>query len=115
MPGFIVGLFEATLIILIAVFWFEIPLRGELLTLYSGVFLFLPSAIGVGLMISSLAATQQQPLLGAFLFLVPAIILSGFATPIENMPNTVQTLTYINPLRYFYGRAAWCVLGRHAI
>ncbi len=100
-PGFIIGLFEATLIILIAVFWFEIPLRGELLMLYSGVFLFLLSAIGVGLMISSLAATQQQALLGAFLFLVPAIILSGFATPIENMPDAVQTLTYINPLRYF--------------
>jgi len=100
-PGFIIGLFEATVIILVAVYWFDIPLRGGLLTLYSGVFLFLLSAIGVGLMISSLAVTQQQALLGAFLFLVPAIILSGFATPIENMPNAVQTLTLINPLRYF--------------
>jgi ABC-2 type transport system permease protein len=52
-------------------------------------------------MISSLAVTQQQGLLGAFLFLVPTIILSGFATPIANMPPVVQYLTYINPMRYF--------------
>ena len=54
-----------------------------------------------GLMISSLAVTQQQALLGAFLFMVPSIILSGFATPIANMPEAVQYLTLINPLRYF--------------
>jgi ABC-2 type transport system permease protein len=52
-------------------------------------------------MISSLSVTQQQGLLGAFLFLVPAVILSGFATPIANMPEAVQLLTYIDPLRYF--------------
>ena len=63
--------------------------------------LFLLSAVGVGLMISSLAVTQQQGLLGAFLFLVPAVILSGFATPIANMPEAVQLLTYLDPLRYF--------------
>ena len=59
------------------------------------------SAIGIGLMISSLPVTQQQAVLGAFLFLVPAVILSGFATPIENMPHVVQWLTYLNPMRYF--------------
>ena len=63
--------------------------------------LFLLSAVGVGLMISSLALTQQQGLLGAFLFLVPSVILSGFATPIANMPMAVQLLTYLDPLRYF--------------
>ena len=72
-----------------------------LLALYVGLFLFLLSAIGVGLMISSIAVTQQQGLLGAFLFLVPAVILSGFATPIANMPELVQHLTLLNPLRYF--------------
>jgi ABC-2 type transport system permease protein len=63
--------------------------------------LFLLSVIGVGLMISSLVRTQQQAILGAFLFLVPAIILSGFATPIANMSEAVQALTYLNPMRYF--------------
>jgi ABC-2 type transport system permease protein len=101
LPGFIVGLLEGTLIILLAVFWFQVPLRGSLAALYLGLFLFLLSAIGVGLMISSIALTQQQGLFGAFIFLVPAIILSGFATPIANMPPLVQKLTLLNPMRYF--------------
>ncbi len=100
-PGFLIGLVEATFIILVAVLWFGVPLRGDLSTLYTGIALFLLSAIGVGLMISSLSVTQQQGLLGAFLFLVPAIILSGFSTPIANMPPAVQQLTYLNPMRYF--------------
>jgi len=101
MPGFIVGMVEASFIILVAVFWFDVPLRGHLLTLYTGLALFLASAIGVGLMISSLAVTMQQGLLGGFLFLVPAITLSGFTTPIANMPLIIQRLTLLNPMRYF--------------
>ncbi len=101
LPGFIIGLFEATVIILLAVIWFNVPLRGGVWTLYVGVLCFLLSSVGMGLMISSLAVTQQQGLLGAFLFLVPSIILSGFATPIANMPHWVQQITYVNPLRYF--------------
>jgi ABC-2 type transport system permease protein len=101
LPGFIIGLVEATVIILITVFWFDIPLRGSLAALYTGIMLFLLSAIGVGLMISSLALTQQQGLLGGFLFMVPAVILSGFSTPIANMPPAVQIITLLNPLRYF--------------
>jgi ABC-2 type transport system permease protein len=100
-PGLLIGLVEGTFILLMAVFWFEIPLRGSLGALYLGMFLFLLSAVGIGLMISSLAVTQQQGILGAFLFLVPSVILSGFATPISNMPELVQQLTRINPLRYF--------------
>jgi ABC-2 type transport system permease protein len=101
LPGFVIGFAEATVIILVAVHWFQVPLLGHLATLYMGLFLFLLSAIGVGLMISSISVTQQQGLLGAFLFLVPSIILSGFTTPIANMPQAVQYITYINPLRYF--------------
>jgi drug efflux transport system permease protein len=101
LPGFIIGLVEASVIILAAVLWFRIPLVGSLLSLYTGVLLFLLSAIGVGLMISSLSVTQQQGMLGAFLFLVPSVILSGFATPIANMPRIVQDITLLNPLRYF--------------
>ena len=101
LPGLLIGLVEASLIIVVAVLWFQVPLRGSLGALYLGLFLFLLSIIGLGLMISSFAATQQQGLLGAFLFLVPAIILSGFATPIANMPLLVQKLTLINPMRYF--------------
>jgi ABC-2 type transport system permease protein len=101
LPGFIIGFVEASAITLIAVLWFGIPLLGSLATLYAGLALFLLSAVGVGLMISSLAVTQQQGLLGAFLFMVPAVILSGFATPIANMPAAIQLITLLDPLRYF--------------
>ena len=62
---------------------------------------YLAAVIGVGLFISSLAMTQQQAILGAFVFMVPAVLLSGFASPIENMPDWLQTLTLANPLRYY--------------
>tara|TARA_R110001606_G_C15403833_1_gene653770 strand:+ start:19013 stop:20125 length:1113 start_codon:yes stop_codon:yes gene_type:complete len=100
-PGIIIGLLEATLIIVLMVTLFDIPLRGSLGALYLGIALFLLSAVGVGLMISAISVTQQQAVLGAFLFLVPAVILSGFSTPIANMPEAVQWLTYLDPLRYF--------------
>jgi len=100
-PGFLIGTVEASFIVLVALFWFDIPLQGSLLALYLGLWVFLLSAVGVGLMLSSLAVTQQQALLGAFMFLVPAVILSGFATPIANMSPAVQYLTFLNPLRYF--------------
>ncbi|HHJ80633.1 MAG TPA: ABC transporter permease [Candidatus Tenderia electrophaga] len=100
-PGIIIGVLEASVILVLMVLLFDIPLRGDLGALYLGIFLFLLSAVGVGLMISAIAVTQQQAILGAFLFLVPAVILSGFSTPIANMPEVVQWLTYIDPLRYF--------------
>ena len=100
-PGIVIGLFESTLIIVLMIVFFDIPLRGSLGALYLGLVLFLLSVVGVGLMISSIVVNQQQAILGAFLFLVPAVILSGFSTPIANMPEVVQWLTYIDPLRYF--------------
>jgi len=100
-PGLLIGVLEGSFILAMAILWFEIPLRGSLGALYLGMFFFVLSGVGVGLMISSLALTQQQGMLGAFLFMVPAIILSGFATPIENMPYLVQLITYADPLRYF--------------
>ena len=101
LPGLLIGTVEASVIVAATVWWFDIPLRGGLLPLYVGLFLFIIAVTGLGLMISALALTQQQALLGAFLFMVPSIILSGFATPIANMPIWVQDLTLINPMRYF--------------
>ena len=101
LPGFLVGTAEGTLIVFLAVFWFHVPFTGSLLGLYAGLLCFLFSSVGIGLMISSLAVTQQQGLLGVFLFMVPAIVLSGFATPIANMPQAVQYITLLDPLRYF--------------
>ncbi len=101
LPGVLIGTIEATLIITAAVFWFHVPLRGHLLPLYVGLLLFVLAVTGMGLAISALSATQQQALLGAFLFIVPSVILSGFATPIANMPTWIQNITWINPMRYF--------------
>lgn len=101
MPGVLIGVFEASLVALLAVYWFGVPFQGELWVLYLGILFFVLAAVGVGLMISSLALTLQQALLGAFLFLVPAVVLSGFATPIENMTPAVQLLTLVDPLRYY--------------
>lgn len=101
MPGLIVGVGEASLIILVAVFWFKVPLAGQLTTLYPALIIYVLSIIGVGLMISSFSTTLQQALLGSFLFIVPAVILSGFSTPIANMPPFMQKLTYLDPMRYF--------------
>jgi len=100
-PGFVIGIVQATVILFVATLWFEVPFLGSLPAFYAGLALFLLSGVGAGLLISALSATQQQGLLGAFLFMVPAVILSGFATPIANMPQAVQTLTLVNPLRYF--------------
>ena len=100
LPGLLIGTLEASVIILAAVLWFHVPLRGSLIALYLGIFLFVASVIGIGLMISSIAVTQQQALLGAFLFMVPSIILSGFATPIANMPTVIRELTWLNPMRH---------------
>jgi ABC-2 type transport system permease protein len=99
-PPLIIGMAQASAFILVTIFFFEVPLRGSLLLLYIGIIFFLASAVGVGLFISSLAQTQQQAFLGTFLFASPAILLSGFATPIENMPGWLQTVTLINPLRH---------------
>ncbi len=100
-PGILIGMIEATVTIAAAVWWFSVPLRGGILALYLGLFLFVTAVTGVGLAISALSLTQQQALLGAFLYMVPSILLSGFATPIANMPPWIQDLTLVNPLRYF--------------
>ncbi len=101
LPALLIGLAEGTLIVAVAVFWFGIPLRGSLVLLYLGLLVFVLAIAGVGLMVSALSRTQQQAILGAFLFVVPAVILSGFATPITNMPEAIQTVTLVNPFRYF--------------
>lgn len=100
LPAFLVGMVEATAIAAVAVGWFGVPFTGSLALLYLALALFIVAVVGVGLMISAVARTQQQAILGAFLFVVPAVILSGFATPIANMPEAIQVLTYANPLRY---------------
>lgn len=100
-PSFLIGVFEGTIVVTIAITCFGIPFRGNFIYLYLSMMVFLAAVIGVGLFISSVSKNQQQAILGAFFITMPAVILSGYATPIENMPQWLQTLTYVNPLRYF--------------
>jgi ABC-2 type transport system permease protein len=100
-PPMMIGMVHITLYILAAVVVFGVPLRGSIILLYGSSIFFMASVVGLGLFISALSMTQQQAILGAFLVLVPAMLLSGFATPIENMPSWLQPVTYLNPLRYF--------------
>ena len=100
-PAFVIGLGEGTLMVTVAVFFFRIPLIGSVALLYASMSAFLLAVIGIGLFISSLARTQQQAILGTFSFMVPMMLLSGFASPVENMPDWLQTVTLANPVRHF--------------
>lgn len=100
-PAIFIGMAEGTVIILAAIFVFQIPFTGSLFLLYFSMFFFVSAIVGVGLFISSLSSTQQQAILGTFLFMSPAMSLSGFATPIENMPTWLQPITQLSPLKYF--------------
>lgn len=100
LPSMLIGIAQATLILLVAQLWFRIPFAGSFLTLYAGLSVFLLAAVGIGLLLSSVAATMQQAVLLSFLILMPFTLLSGLMTPISSMPEILQKATLINPLRY---------------
>ena len=100
-PFFLIGLGNVALVAAVAILWFQVPFRGNVLVLLLGVVLFLMSTLGVGLLISTLSSTQQQAFASGFFFLNPAFTLSGFAFPITSMPKAIRIITYVDPLRYF--------------
>lgn len=99
-PAIIIGLAEACVIWLAAVWFFKIPFSGSIGLMLIVLTVFILSVVGVGLFISSMSATQQQAILGTFIFMVPAVTLSGYASPIENMPPWLQVVTNVNPLKF---------------
>jgi ABC-2 type transport system permease protein len=99
-PSMLVGIIQATTILLVAQLWFRIPFSGSFATLYIGLAFFLLAAVGIGLLVSSVVATMQQAFLFAFVILMPFTLLSGLTTPIGNMPVSLQYFTLLNPLRY---------------
>jgi ABC-2 type transport system permease protein len=101
LPFAAVGLLDVALITTAALVVFHIPLRGSVLLLVGCSILFLLTSLGAGLFLSTISQTQQQAMMASFFFSTPAFMLSGFAFPIRNMPEAVQYLTYLNPLRYF--------------
>ncbi|MCC7156841.1 MAG: ABC transporter permease, partial [Bryobacterales bacterium] len=100
-PFLIVGFIDMALVIAIALELFHVPLRGSLLLILGTSLLFMMTTLGAGLLLSTVSETQQQAMMGAFFFFQPAFMLSGFAFPLRNMPEVIQWLTYLNPLRYF--------------
>jgi ABC-2 type transport system permease protein len=100
-PFFLIGLFDAILVAAFGTLWFGVPLRGSIGVLALGTTLFLMCVLAIGLFISTISRTQQQAMVTAFFFIMPAILFSGFGSPISSMPESMQWLTYLNPLRYF--------------
>lgn len=101
LPFALIGFADVIVITLIGVFWFEVPIRGDLALLFLATALYLMTTLGIGLLISTVSQTQQQAMMSTFFFYFPAVLLSGFMFPIANMPTLIQWLTYGNPLRYF--------------
>jgi ABC-2 type transport system permease protein len=100
-PGLIVGLAQGAIIALIVIYVFGIPMAGSPLALFAGLLVFLLAVIGVALFISSLVANQQQAMMGIMVFMMPAMLLSGFASPVQNMPAWLQPVAMANPLTHF--------------
>lgn len=101
LPFFLIGLFDVTLIAVVGSLWFQVPFRGHVSVLALGAVLFLLCMLGVGLLISTVSATQQQAMVTAFFFIMPTITFSGFGFPISTMPQWMQYFSYLIPLRYF--------------
>jgi ABC-2 type transport system permease protein len=100
-PAIVLSFLEGCFILAATILFFKVPFTGSFLALFLSMFVFISAIVGIGLFLSSLCQTQQQALLSSFVFMAPAVILSGYATPIENMPNWMQNITLINPLRYY--------------
>ncbi|MDI6605860.1 MAG: ABC transporter permease [Candidatus Omnitrophota bacterium] len=101
LPFAVIALIQITLITALGVFWFHVPLRGNLFLLLFSTCVYLFTTLGIGLFISTVSSTQQEAMMSVFLFYMPTVLLSGFAYPIANMPKVIQWFTFINPLRYF--------------
>jgi ABC-2 type transport system permease protein len=110
LPFALIGLVVTGVELAVGTHLFAIPLRGSLLMVALGTVLYLLTTLGMGIFISTVAKTQQQAILGGFFFLLPAILLSGFMSPIECMPGWIQPLTWINPVRYYVTILRACLL-----
>ena len=100
-PFGIIAIVQMIIIATVGVLWFKIPLRGSIPLLFGSTLIYLLTSLGIGLFISTISATQQEAMMSVFLFYFPAILLSGFAYPVANMPHWVQIITFFNPLKYY--------------
>lgn len=101
LPALFISVLESTFILFVAIYFFGVPLNGSIWLLYLSATVFLFSMSGIGLFISSISNTQQQAILGSFVVMLPSFLLSGFATPVSNMPQWLQPFTDFIPLKYY--------------
>jgi ABC-2 type transport system permease protein len=99
-PAVLVAMIQGTMILIAAVIFYRVPFEGSLILLYLSIFFYAIAVSEIGLLISSVCETQQQAFLGVFTFMMPAVMLSGYAAPIDNMPGWLQVVTEANPLRH---------------
>jgi ABC-2 type transport system permease protein len=109
-PFILFGLIDITAVLLIGSWLFHLPMRGPIALVGLASFLYLFSTLGVGIVLSTVSANQQQAMLGSTAFMMPAVLLSGFLSPISTMPAWLQPITYLNPLRYFIDIVRSCLL-----
>jgi ABC-2 type transport system permease protein len=100
-PFVLIGFIDVAAVSIAGTLWFDVPIRGSIPLLFLATALFLMSSLGFGLLISTISRTQQQAMMAAFFFVFPAMLLSGFAFPIDNMPPPVQWITLLNPVRHY--------------
>ena len=101
LPFLMVGLANVVVVAILGSLWFDVPFRGNIFVLMLGTTLFLSSALGVGLLISTVSETQQQAFAISFFYITPTIMLSGFGYPITSMPTALQWFTNLDPLRFY--------------
>jgi ABC-2 type transport system permease protein len=99
-PSVLIGIMQSTIVLLIVLFWFEVPMAGSLWLLYLGLVGFTGASVGIGMSISAFSRNMQQAMLFTFMVMMPLTLLSGLLTPIRNMPWLLQVATYVNPLRF---------------
>lgn len=100
-PAVLIGMALASVMILAGIFVFRVPFQGSFPLLFASLLLFILSVVGIGLMLSAICQTQQQAILGTFAIAIPIVLISGFATPVENMPAGLQSLAEFSPLKHY--------------
>ena len=99
-PPVLIGLVQSTIVLLVTLLWFKVPMAGSFVTLYTGLACFTIASVGIGLSISAVSASMQQAMLYTFVLIMPLMLLSGLVTPVRNMPEVLQIATLANPLRF---------------
>lgn len=100
-PFGIIAFVDLFIVTMITIFWFGVPFKGSLIFLFFASAFYISCSLAVGIFISTISKTQQQAMMSFFLYMLPAMLFSGFAFPIYAMPETIQLVTYLNPLMYF--------------